>query len=83
MSQVIVKGVIALFIVGIIVVSFSPVIDNLANDSGLWGNVTDGRALFIRDNTVTIFYVISFITFIMIIIWMWNAAQAKGAIGNY
>ena len=82
MSQTILKGIIALFLIAFVILAFSPVIDNLANNPAMWGGVGDSRALFLRDNAVTLFYAAGLMAFIMIIVWMWTAAQSKGAVGN-
>lgn len=83
MSQVILKGIIALFLIGFLVLSFSPIISQLAEDEGMWGGVTDSRAVFLRDNAVTLFYVAGMIGFITTVMWMFNASQSKGASSIY
>ena len=81
MGQVIIRGILALFLIGFLVLAFAPSIDSLASNETLWGEVGDSRALALRDNAVTLFYVAGLISFVMIIVWMWNAAQSRGAVG--
>ena len=81
MGQVILRGMVALFLVGFIILAFAPTIDSLVSDQNLWGEVGDPRAILLRDNAVTLFYVAGLIAFVVIIVWMWNASQSRGAIG--
>ena len=81
MGQVILRGIAAMFLVGFIILAFAPMIDSLVSDKQLWGEVGDPRAIALRDNAVTLFYVAGLIAFVMIISWMWNASQSRGAIG--
>lgn len=77
------KGLITLFLIGIIYLGIMPTVSNLAEDPSLWTGVTDSRALFLRDNAMTIFYVSGFIAFISTIIWMFNASSSKGAVSQF
>jgi hypothetical protein len=77
------KGLITLFLIGIIYLGIMPTVSNLAEDPSLWSGVTDSRALFLRDNAMLIFYVSGFIAFISTIIWMFNASSSKGAVSQF
>lgn len=77
------KGIITLFLIGIVYLGMMPTVSNLAEDDQLWGNVTDSRALFVRDNAMIIYYVSGLIGFFTTIIWMFNASTAKGAVTNF
>jgi len=83
MSQVIIKGIVTLFLIGFIVLGFAPTISQLSEDEGMWGTVTDSRAIFLKDNAVTLFYVAGLIGFITVVVWMWNGSQTKGAVTAY
>lgn len=82
-ASIIGKGLIALFLIGVIYLSMIPVVSNLAEDETLFNNVSDPNILFLRDNTLTIFYASGFLVFIVIIIWMFNAVTARGAVSAY
>ena len=81
MGQVVIRGVLAMLLIGVMILAFAPTIDSLASDPNLWGTVGDSRSLLLRDNAVTLFYVAGLIAYVVIIVWMWNAAQSRGAIG--
>ena len=77
------KGVIALFLIGIIYLGIMPTVSNLAEDPTLWVGVVDSRALFLKDNAMLIFYVSGLLAFFSIIIWIFNASSARGATSNF
>ncbi len=77
------KGIIALFLVGIIYLGMMPVVSNLAEDPNLWIDVVDSRALFLKDNAMLIFYASGLLSFFIIIIWMFQASTARGATSNF
>jgi len=77
------KGIIALFLIGIIYLGIMPTVSNLADDPSLWIGVVDSRALFLKDNAMLIFYVSGLLAFFSIIIWMFNASSAKGATSQF
>jgi len=77
------KGIIALFLIGIIYLGIMPTVSNLAEDPSLWIGVTDSRALFLKDNAMLIFYASGLLAFFSIIIWMFNASSARGATSNF
>ncbi len=77
------KGIISLFLVGVIYLGMMPTMANLAEDPNLWVGVIDSRALFLKDNGMLIFYVSGLIAFFSIIIWMFNASSAKGATAQF
>ena len=77
------KGIIVLFLIGIVYLGIMPTISNLAEDPSLWSGVTDSRALFLRDNALLIFYISGFLSFVITIIWMFNASSSKGAVAQF
>ena len=77
------KGIITIFLIGIVYLGIMPTISNLAEDPSLWSGVTDSKALFLRDNALLIFYVSGFIAFLSVIIWMFNASSSKGAVSQF
>jgi len=77
------KGIIALMLIGVVYLGTMPTISNLAEDPSLWIGVVDSRALFLKDNAMIIFYVSGFISFFSVIIWMFNASSARGAISAH
>lgn len=81
--NVIGKGIITLFLIGIVYLGMMPTVSTLAEDENLWYGVTDSRALFLRDNAMLIFYVSGVIAFFTTIIWMFNASTSKGAVSQF
>lgn len=77
------KGIIALFLIGVIYLGIMPTMSNLAEDPNLWVGVVDSRALFLKDNAMLIFYVSGFISFFSVIIWMFNASSSRGAVSQF
>lgn len=77
------RGVIALFLIGFVWLGFMPTMNNLVSDDSIWGDVIDSKALFIRDNAMTLYYVAGIIALFATIIWMLNSAQSKGAASIY
>lgn len=77
------KGLITLFLIGIVYLGLMPTVSNLAEDPSLWTGVTDSRALFLRDNAMLIFYVSGLIAFFATIIWMFQASASKGAVSQF
>ena len=77
------KGLITIFLIGIVYLGIMPTVSNLAEDESLWTGVTDSRALFLRDNAMLIFYVSGLIAFFATIIWMFNASTSKGAVSQF
>ena len=77
------KGIIALFLIGVIYLGIMPTISNLAEDPSLWVGVVDSRALFLKDNALLIFYVSGLLAFFSIITWMFNASSARGATSQF
>jgi len=75
----IVKGVIALFLIGIIYMGVMPTVTNLADDPSLFGDDVSSNTLFLKDNALTIFYVSGLLAFLSIIVWMFNASSSSGA----
>ena len=69
----------ALFLIGFIFLGMMPTVFNLATDEGIWDEVQDSRAIFLRDNALNIFYISGIMSMFATIIWMFNASQSKGA----
>lgn len=78
--NVIMRGIITIFMIGIIFLGLMPTVYNLSVDDGMWGNVQDSRALFLRDNAMLIFYVSGLIGFFTTIVWMFNASSSRGSV---
>lgn len=79
----IVKGIIALFLIGIIYLSITPLVVDLANDPVLFSDEMDPNTLLLKENALLIFYTSGLLTFFVIIIWMFNASSASGAQSSY
>ena len=77
------KGIIALFIIGIIYLSMTSTIVNLADDPTLFGGEMNEGTLFLRENVLMIYYMSGIFTFFVIIVWMFNASSASGASSQF
>lgn len=77
------KGIIALFLIGIIYLGVMPTVSNLAEDPNLWVGVVDSRALFLKDNAMIIFYISGLLAFFSIILWIFNASSSKGSVAQF
>lgn len=77
------RGIIALFLIGFVWLGLMPTMDGLAKDPNMWGDVTDSRAIFLRDNSVNLYYIGGLIALFATIVWMWNSASAKGGASIY
>ena len=77
------KGILTIFLIGIIYLGFMPTMSNLAEDPAMWEGVTDSRALFLRDNAMLIFYVSGLLAFFATIVWILNASTSKGAVSQF
>jgi len=73
------KGVIALFVIGIIYLSMTSTIVTLADDPTLFGEDLNPSTLFLRDNVLMIYYSSGIFAFFVIIVWMFSASSARGA----
>ncbi len=80
--NVIVRGMTALFVVGIIFFGLMPTIYKLTVDPQLWDGISDSRAIFLKDNALNIFYISGVIFMFGIIVWMFNGASNVGSIYN-
>ncbi len=80
--NVIVKGIIALFLIGIIYLGVMPTVTNLADDPSLFDGEVSSNTLFLKDNALTIFYVSGLLAFFSIIVWMFNASSSSGAMAE-
>lgn len=79
----IVKGIIALFLIGIIYLSITPLVVDLANDPMLFSGEISPETLFLKDNALLIFYTSGLLTFFVIIVWMFTASSSSGAISQF
>ena len=79
----IIKGVIALFLIGIIFLSITPFIINLADDPTLFSGEINEQTLFLKDNALMIWYIAGIFSFFSIIIWMFNASSSSGAVSQF
>ena len=77
------RGIITIFMIGIIFLGIMPTVYNLSVDDGMWGDVQDSRALFLRDNAMLIFYVSGLLGFFATIVWMFNASSSRGAVSQF
>ncbi len=77
--NVIVKGIISLFIIGIIYLSMTSTVENLANDPSLFDGEISPATMFLRDNVMMIYYMSGIFTFFVIIVWIFNASSGSGA----
>lgn len=78
--NVVVRGMTALFMIGIVFFGLMPTVYKLTVDPQLWDGITDSRAVFLKDNALNIFYISGFIFMFGIIIWMFNGASNKGSV---
>ena len=81
--NVILRGMITLFFIGVIFLGMMPYIYELSVNEDLWGDVADSRAIFLRDNALNIFYISGLVSFFATIVWMYNASSSKGGAGVY
>lgn len=79
----IVKGIIALFLIGIIFLSVTPFIINLADDPTLFSGEINEQTLFLKNNVLIIWYVAGIFSFFTIILWMFNASSSSGAMTSF
>ncbi len=79
----IVKGVIALFIIGIIYLSMTSTIVNLSEDPTLFGDEVNANTMFLRENVMMIYYMSGVFTFFVIIVWMFSASSSSGAMTSF
>lgn len=82
-SNTIAKGLIALFLIGIIYLALTPTVSNIAEDPSMWDGVTDTDSLSLRNNTMTIYYFSGVLFLVVVIIWMFSASTSKGAVSTY
>jgi len=81
--NVIVKGIIALFLISIIYLSMTSTVENLANDPSLFDGEVSSATMFLRDNVMMIYYMSGVFTFFVIIVWMFSASSASGAMTSF
>jgi hypothetical protein len=74
----IVKGMITLFVIGIIYLSMTSTIVNLADDPTMFSGEISPPTLFLRSTALLIYYSSCLLTFFVIIIWMITASSTIG-----
>ncbi|MFB5597697.1 MAG: hypothetical protein ACE5RJ_01595 [Nitrosopumilaceae archaeon] len=77
------RGMITIFLIGIVYLAMMPTVSNLAEDPVLWEDVTDSRALFLRDNAMLLFYIGGVMGLVFAIVWMLQASSSKGAVSQF
>ena len=77
--NIITRGIVTLFLIGVIFLGLMPTVHDLATNDQLWENVTDSRAVFLRDNAMTVYYISGIFSLFTTIVWMLNASQSRGA----
>ena len=77
--NIITRGIVTLFLFGVIFLGLMPKVHDLATNDQLWDGVTDSRAVFLRDDAMTVFYISGIFSMFTTIVWMLNASQSKGA----
>ena len=77
------RGMIAIFLIGFVWLGLMPTMNQLVTDPNLWGDVTDSRAIFLKDNAVNLYYIGGLIALFASIVWMLNSASAKGSASIY
>ena len=81
--NVIGRGLVVMFLVGIVYLAFMPHIATLTTDESLWADVADSRAIALRDNALLLYYIAGILSFVVIVVWMFNASSSKGASSNF
>lgn len=81
--NVIIRGVLGLFFTGMIFLAMMPALYTFTHDSAMWADVSDPRALNIRDVFWTGYLATGVIAFFVIFLWMINAANRKTASTAY
>lgn len=77
--NVVLRGIITLFLIGIVFLGLMPTVNELATDPDRWGETTDSRAVFLRDNAMNIYYISGIIGMFATVVWTMNAAASKGS----
>jgi len=77
------RGMIAIFLIGFVWLGMMPTIDGLVKDPNLWGEVTDSRMIFLKDNAVNLYLIAGLVSLFAAIVWMLNSASAKGGATIY
>ena len=77
--NIITRGIVTLFLIGVIFLGLMPTVHDLSTNDELWEEVTDSRAVFLRDNAMTVYYISGIFSLFTTIVWMLNASQSKGA----
>ena len=81
--NVIGRGLVVMFLVGIVYLAFMPHIAELTTNEALWVEVADSRAIALRDNALLLYYVAGILAFVVVVVWMFNASSSKGASSNF
>ena len=79
----IIRGVLALFFIGLIWLSMMPEMYKITHNETMWGDVTDTRALGVRDMSWNMYLGAGVIGMFSIFVWMLNASTRKTASTAY
>ena len=79
----IIRGVLALFFIGLIWLSMMPEMYKITHNETMWGDVTDERALGVRDMSWNMYLGAGVIAMFSIFVWMINASTRKTASAAY
>lgn len=77
------RGILAIFLGGIVYFGMMPTINDLINDEQLWTNVIDSKALALREYAFFLYLIAGLIYFFVIVVWMLNASSSKGGFTAY
>ena len=79
----IIRGVLALFFIGLIWLSMMPEMYKITHNETMWGDVEDERALGVRDMSWNMYLGAGVIAMFSIFVWMINASTRKTASAAY
>lgn len=77
------RGIITIFLIGFVWLGMMPTMNGLATDDGMWGDVTDSRSIFLKDNALNLYYIAGLIALFSTVVWMLNASSSKGGATIY
>lgn len=77
------RGIITVFLIGFVWLGMMPTMNSLVTDDGMWGDVTDSRAIFLKENSMNLYYIGGLIALFSTIVWMLNSASSKGGATIY
>jgi|APSaa5957512535_1039671.scaffolds.fasta_scaffold00674_31 hypothetical protein len=79
----IIRGVLAIFFIGLIWLSMMPEMYKITHNETMWGDVEDPRALGVRDMSWNMYLGAGVIAMFSIFVWMINASTRKTASTAY